>query len=131
MQNVSSSNKLNTLGYEEKEIVMNSERLYVLWNFYHFPGRRRGERREEHREKLSLALKILILCSSCLQNAAASYSQPFFHRPAVFHSFPPSLLLFQPWYTRTRMDNSRKEKSNLIGNRIEVYRKEGSKFPSF
>lgn len=45
----------------------------------------------------SLALKIQILFSACLQNAAASYSQSFCHRPAVSHSFPYPLPLFNPY----------------------------------
>lgn len=74
-------------------------------------------------KKLSLALKILTLCSTCLQNTAASYLQSLCHRPAVSHSLPPPLLLFQPLYIRMRMKNSRKEKSKLIWNRVEVLQK--------
>lgn len=42
MQNASSSNKLNTLKYAGKEIVMNSEKLCVFMKFLSFPMK--GER---------------------------------------------------------------------------------------
>lgn len=113
----------NTFGYEKKEIVMNSESLYVLWNVCPLPRKGRGKRREEHRE-LSLALKILILCSTCLKIQLLPTHSPFAtDQLCLIQSHCTTAL--QPLYTRTRMENSRKEESNLIWSRHEGLQKRG------
>lgn len=122
MQNVSSTNKLNTLGYEEKEIVMNSERLLCFVKFLSFP--RKGKRWKEGKTQgiavLGFEDSNPLFCYTCLENAAASYSLFLCHRQAV--SFiPNSTIAFQAVYTSKRMENSRKEKSNLIETRMEVF----------
>lgn len=88
-------------------------------------GRLKGERNSG---KAFLTFKILIH-PSFFQNAAASYTELLCHRPAVSHSSPSLPLIFQPIYTRTRMENCRKEKSILVGSRIHVLERDkpGSK----